>query len=244
MNGKYNLGAGFLFLYDWLPALKALSNEELGAFFRALIARQRENIPFPEFENFTANILAEMIEPTIKRRLEGQKAGRRSKEIAAQKHPPEVPPPLSRAKRSKAEQSEAHTPPQFAEEDPRFARFWGVFPNKAGKEAARIAFDRLNVTDELLEKMLTAIEWQKKTDRWTCDGGRYIPFPETWLTRGQWEDEEVEAPISEKGGNADAGGYNAPGNNVDPDNFDTDAFFYAALARSYGLDPKTGMPRS
>ena len=235
MNGKYNLGAGFLFLYDWLPALKALSNEELGAFFRALIARQRENIPFPEFENFTANILAEMIEPTIKRRLEGQKAGLKSKEQASKKLPPEVPPPLSRAKRSKAKESEAIYPPQNAEEDPRFARFWDTYPNKKGKEQARQIFQSLPVTDELLDKMLSAIEKQKRSPQWTQEKGRFIPFPETWLKRGQWEDEEtVQDPeVSPEEHNS----------NVDPNNFDTDAFFYAALARAYGIDPATGMPR-
>lgn len=110
MKGTYNLDSGFLFLYDWMTALKVLTNEELGALFRALIARQKDEIPLPEFENPTAAILAEMIEPTIKRRLEGQKAGLKSKEQASKKHPPEVPPPLSRAKESKEKKSRAVSP--------------------------------------------------------------------------------------------------------------------------------------
>ena len=72
MNQGYNLNAGFLFLYDWMPVLERLSGEDFKALFSALIARQRENVPLPTFENDLAEIFARMIEPTIQRRLNGQ----------------------------------------------------------------------------------------------------------------------------------------------------------------------------
>lgn len=236
MNGKYNLGAGFLFLYDWLPMIDKLSGEEFKALFMALIARQKDGTPIPHLDGNLTQMFAQIIEPTIKRRLVGQTNAQKS---VKRKDTSELTSGYalshSRAKRSKAKESEAIYPPQNAEEDPRFARFWDTYPNKKGKEQARQIFQSLSVTDELLDKMLSAIEKQKRSPQWTQEKGRFIPFPETWLKRGQWEDEEtVQDPeVSPEEHNS----------NVDPNNFDTDAFFYAALARAYGIDPATGMPR-
>ena len=36
--------------------------------------------------------------------------------------------------------------------------------------------------------MLSAIEAQKKSEQWTRDNGQFIPYPSTWLNRGQWDD--------------------------------------------------------
>ena len=109
----------------------------------------------------------------------------------------------------------------------RFARFWDIYPNKKGKDAAKKIFMNLDVTDELLSRMISAIKQQMHSPQWVQDNGRFIPFPETWLSRAQWEDEEAPLALSPQSDNP----------NVDPDNFDTDSFFKAALIRSYGYDP-------
>ena len=70
-----------------------------------------------------------------------------------------------------------------------FAQFWEAYPRKTNKQKAESAFKKLNVTEELLEQILDAIERQKKSDQWTEDGGRYIPHPSTWLNGKRWEDE-------------------------------------------------------
>lgn len=74
-KGRKNLDNGFLFLYDWLPAFMHLDGEDFKTLLLALIARQRDSTPFPSFENTSVDIYAKMIEPTIIRRLEGQRGG-------------------------------------------------------------------------------------------------------------------------------------------------------------------------
>lgn len=69
----------------------------------------------------------------------------------------------------------------------RFDKFWGVYPRKEGKQAARKAFDRLEVDDGMLEVMVAAIVRQKQSDQWSDP--RYIPHPATWLNGRRWEDE-------------------------------------------------------
>ncbi len=83
MSKKVTLENGFLLLYDWLPAFESLPAKEVKALLLALIARQREKRPLPSFSNpLTANY-ARMIEPSIKRRLDGATGARQGKEKAA-----------------------------------------------------------------------------------------------------------------------------------------------------------------
>jgi len=76
-----------------------------------------------------------------------------------------------------------------------FDEFWKAYPNKVGKDAARKAFDKRKVTQELLSQMLSAIAMQRQSKKWTDDGGRYIPHPSTWLNEGRWMDEGLQ-PVS------------------------------------------------
>jgi hypothetical protein len=71
MKKKTNLESGFLFLYDWMPVLETLPAKEVKTLLLALIARQRENQPLPSFRNPLTDSFARMIEPVIRRRLEG-----------------------------------------------------------------------------------------------------------------------------------------------------------------------------
>jgi len=64
---------GFLLLYDWLPALQMLSGTEVKTLLLALIERQRNGTPIPKLDGMM-DVFAGMIEPTIKRRLEGARA--------------------------------------------------------------------------------------------------------------------------------------------------------------------------
>jgi hypothetical protein len=70
----------------------------------------------------------------------------------------------------------------------RFEKFWGAYPNKVGKDAARRAFEKRKPDDALLAQMLSAIDAQKASAKWAKDGGQYIPNPATWLTQGRWQD--------------------------------------------------------
>lgn len=71
-NKSTSLSCGFLISYDWLPALESLSADDFQSLILALIKRQKDGEPLPEFSNPTVGIYAKMIEPTIKRRLDGQ----------------------------------------------------------------------------------------------------------------------------------------------------------------------------
>lgn len=79
-----------------------------------------------------------------------------------------------------------HTPKG---EDELFDQFWQAYPKHVAKKPARRAWDKLHVDTDLLAKILAALAWQKRTDDWQRDGGRYIPNPATWLNGGRWEDE-------------------------------------------------------
>lgn len=75
------------------------------------------------------------------------------------------------------------------EEIDYFEKFWKEYPRKVGKGAARKSFLKLKPNNELLNKMLTALAKQKRTEQWTRDNGKYIPHPATWLNQERWDDE-------------------------------------------------------
>ena len=91
----------------------------------------------------------------------------------------------------------------------RFDEFWEAYPKKAGINEAKRAFLQLGVTDGLLSEMLEAIRRQVGSEQWTRDGGRFIPYPATWLSRGQWKD----VPLLRRSGAAsgDSGGSHSHG---------------------------------
>ena len=78
-------------------------------------------------------------------------------------------------------------------DDERFDKFWSSYPRKTKKKYARTCWDKLNPSDELFQKMLTAIEEWKKTEQWQNE--RYIPHPSTWLNNEQWNDEVPVDPL-------------------------------------------------
>lgn len=67
-----------------------------------------------------------------------------------------------------------------------FNAFWTAFPKKKDKANAEKAFRKVDVPIEVL---LTALEKQKKSADWIKEGGKYIPYPSTWLNGRRWEDD-------------------------------------------------------
>ena len=92
-----------------------------------------------------------------------------------------------------------------------FDQFWKIYPKKIAKKEARKAFEKIAPDAHLLERMLAAVQTQKRSKQW--QDKQYIPNPATWLRRGQWEDELPPEQIA---------------------SFDVDDFFQAALSRTYG----------
>jgi len=84
--------------------------------------------------------------------------------------------------------------------DDYFHVFWDKYPKKQDKRRAYDVFRRLSVTPDLLEKMLRALDIQKKSEQWRKAKGQYIPHASTWLNGRRWEDETIlSLPINEPG---------------------------------------------
>lgn len=75
-----------------------------------------------------------------------------------------------------------------------FDSFWSAYPVKKGKGNAEKSWEKLAPD---LQVVLTAIEAQKKTDQWSKDKGKFIPYPATWLNQKRWQD-EVEITTQSK----------------------------------------------
>jgi hypothetical protein len=69
-----------------------------------------------------------------------------------------------------------------------FDTFWKAYPKKRNKGDARKAWKQIQPSSELLTKMLSALERAKTCDGWIEEGGRYIPYPASWLRAEGWED--------------------------------------------------------
>jgi hypothetical protein len=74
---------------------------------------------------------------------------------------------------------------------PGFIAWWKAYPNKSGKPTALKSWLRDDPDPEVL---LRALAWQVKSEKWTADGGRYIPMPATYLNQRRYEDEPI-APM-------------------------------------------------
>jgi hypothetical protein len=74
-----------------------------------------------------------------------------------------------------------------------FDAFWRVYPRKVAKGDARKAWARLTPDAALVATILAAVEAQTTWPQWQRDDGDFIPYPATWLNRGQWTDEAPKA---------------------------------------------------
>ena len=92
-------------------------------------------------------------------------------------------------------QSESNPNPNPNPMDGMFERFWTVYPRHVNKQGAKKAFEKLKPDEELLQKMIAAIEKQIESEQWTKDNGQYIPHPQTWLNGRRWEDELPRAKV-------------------------------------------------
>lgn len=77
-------------------------------------------------------------------------------------------------------------------EDESFARFWGAYPKKRSKGDAEKAWAKLKPSEELVNRILRAVEVAKTRDDWRKDGGKFIQYPASWLNAKGWEDQLPE----------------------------------------------------
>ena len=70
-----------------------------------------------------------------------------------------------------------------------FASFWQEYPRKAAKAAALKAWQKLNPSPELVERILAHVRDHKRSPDWLKDGGQFVPHPATFLNGRRWEDD-------------------------------------------------------
>lgn len=70
-----------------------------------------------------------------------------------------------------------------------FTLFWQEYPRKAAKAAALKAWQKLNPSPELVERILAHVRDHKRSPDWIKDGGQFVPHPATFLNGQRWEDD-------------------------------------------------------
>ena len=219
---RSNLDSGFLILYDWVPALDALSGDDVKLLLKALINRQRHGTPLPDFGGSLAGVFAQMIEPTIKRRIAGQR-GRTDDEIFGDTHGDTLAATSSRAEQSKAEQSTAQhsaaAPVQAGGggggESGGFDEFWAAYPKHTNPKGAKAAYEEEVHSAEDHRQLMELLARWKCSDEWREDGGKWVKRADKFLREVfHTKDEPPQRSSS----------------------FDVDEFFEAALRRSYSDD--------
>ena len=70
-----------------------------------------------------------------------------------------------------------------------FALFWQEYPRKAAKAAALKAWQKLNPSPDLVERILAHVRDHKRSQDWIKDGGQFVPHPATFLNGRRWEDD-------------------------------------------------------
>jgi hypothetical protein len=70
-----------------------------------------------------------------------------------------------------------------------FDDFWLSYPKKKAKGDAEKAWSKINPSEHLINKILSAVQRAKTSEDWLKDSGQFIPHPATWLNRKGWEDE-------------------------------------------------------
>lgn len=83
----------------------------------------------------------------------------------------------------------ANRPPTATERT--FEAFWSAYPPaKRKKKAEAFAlWEKLNPSAVLVQIIMQALDFQKRSSDWAKDGGQYIPLPSSWLSGQRWEDE-------------------------------------------------------
>ncbi len=76
----------------------------------------------------------------------------------------------------------------------RFTKFWEAYPKKRSKGRAEKKFKAINPDEQLLSRMISAIERAKTSADWAKEDGQFIPHPATWLGDKGWENEDASAP--------------------------------------------------
>lgn len=84
-----------------------------------------------------------------------------------------------------------------------FDLFWKAYPRKEGKPKALRTFEKLKITEEMLEQVLAELERQAKFKNWKNIDVQYIPMAQTWLNRRDWEEDQNGSDQEHDTGNSE-----------------------------------------
>jgi hypothetical protein len=73
--------------------------------------------------------------------------------------------------------------------DNAFEDFYTAYPKKVGKQDALKAWDKIKPDLALQTKIMSALGAAIRSEDWRKEGGKFIPYPTTWLNGKRWEDE-------------------------------------------------------
>lgn len=71
-----------------------------------------------------------------------------------------------------------------------FDSFWSVYPKRVGKVDAIKAWGQIQPDEETIAAIVAGVERWKRSDQWTKDEGRFIPYPATFLRGERWNEED------------------------------------------------------
>lgn len=83
----------------------------------------------------------------------------------------------------------AHKKPCAKIVDAHFEQFWDAYPKRKNRGRAEKAWAKIKPDAGLVTSILAAVEVAKAGDDWRRDGGKFIPYPESWLNAKAWLDE-------------------------------------------------------
>ena len=207
------LEKGFLFLYDWLPAIEELPAKDVKKLLLALIDFQRNGTPIPVFTSKKAETYARMIEPSIRRRLDGQKGGTSRGTTQVPPNPPtqvpmQAPYPSTltpKQSKAKAEQSksraESNAPAQEKPTKSAYGEFSNVFLTEKERKLLEEKYGS-SASEGLIDNFSRKIK------------AKGYQYEDHYATILDWANKDGVKPKEEK-------------------SYDVEEFFNAALARSY-----------
>ncbi len=81
-----------------------------------------------------------------------------------------------------------------------FDEFWSLYPRKVAKKKTLALWMKLRLNEDLFKKIMDGVKKYKKSEEWKKDGGKFIPYPTTFLNGERWKDEldireEAECPF-------------------------------------------------
>lgn len=74
----------------------------------------------------------------------------------------------------------------------QFEKFYSFYPRKVKRQDVMKWFEKNKPSCELFSSMMHSLEQFRASKEWLEDGGKYIPYPSTWLNQRRWEDETIE----------------------------------------------------